>query len=165
MKASATNLGVVAFCVVIGAISCSNGVALGPPSASDLASSPAAPSAVPTPTPTTTTTTAPPTTTTTPPTPAPAPTPAQKIAYSPDLQPFFTTDCTSCHGGSRPSGHYSMTSYGDVMKAVKVGSASSALVIVTRSNGSMYRFFSGDRATKSAMVNQWVVTDGTAQSR
>jgi hypothetical protein len=38
-------------------------------------------------------------------------------------------------------------------------------VIVTRSSGSMYRFFSGDRAAKAAMVNQWVMTDGAAQSR
>lgn len=58
-----------------------------------------------------------------------------------------------------------MSSYGDVMKAVREGSASSALVIVTRSSGSMYRFFSGDRAVKSAMVNQWVVTDGAPASR
>lgn len=58
-----------------------------------------------------------------------------------------------------------MGSYGDVMKAVKAGSVSSALVIVTRSTGSMYRFFSGDRAGKSAMVNQWVVVDGAAASR
>jgi mono/diheme cytochrome c family protein len=160
MRISATGLGVITLC--LGAIGCSNGVGFGPPSASDLASSPAAPSAV---TASTTTTTAPqttsPTTTTTTTTSAPA----QKIAYSPDLQSIFNADCTSCHGGNRPSGNYSMSSYSGVMKAVRVGSASSALVIVTRSSGSMYRFFSGDRAAKAAMVNQWVMTDGAAQSR
>jgi len=83
------------------------------------------------------------------------------VAYSPDLQPIFNTDCTSCHGSNRPSGNYSMTTYNGVMKAVRVGSASSALVIVTRSNGSMYRFFTGNRAAKSALVNQWVI-DGAA---
>ena len=87
------------------------------------------------------------------------------MAYTPDLQPIFNSDCTSCHSGSRPAGNYSMTSYNGVMRAVRVGSASSALVIVTRSSGSMYRFFSGDRAAKSAMVNQWVITDGAAASR
>jgi hypothetical protein len=58
-----------------------------------------------------------------------------------------------------------MTTYSGVMRAVRVGSASSALVIVTRTGGSMNRFFSGDRAAKAAMVNQWVVTDGALASR
>lgn len=156
MKISAASLGITV-CVLLGTMGCSNGVALGPPSASDLASSPLAPSTVTTPTTPTTTTTAAST-------PAPTPT-TQKVAYTPDLQPFFNTDCTSCHGGSRPSGSYSMTSYSGVMKAVRVGSASSALVIVTRTSGSMYRFFSGDRAAKAAMVSQWVVTDGAPASR
>jgi hypothetical protein len=87
------------------------------------------------------------------------------VAYSPDLQPIFNTDCTSCHSGSYAAGRYSVSSYSGVMAAVRAGSASSALVIVTRTNGSMYRFFSGDRAAKSAMINQWVVTDGAAASR
>jgi hypothetical protein len=148
MNAEAAKLGLIALCAALGAVSCTNGVSLGPPSAADLAASPTAPSTVTTPTPTT-----------------PTPPTTQKIAYAPDLQPIFNTDCTSCHGGNRPSGSYSMTTYSGVMKAVTVGSASSALVIVTRSSGSMYRFFSGDRTAKAAMVNQWVLTDGAAASR
>lgn len=162
MKASATSLGVITLCAIVGAIGCANGVPLGPPTAADLTSSQATPSAATTPASTTTTT---PTTTSTTPTPVPTAATAQKIAYSPDLQPVFNSDCTSCHGGSRPAGSYSMSTYSGVMRAVTVGSASSALLIVTRSNGSMYRFFSGDRAAKAAMVNQWVVTDGATASR
>ena len=147
MTASARSLGVITLCAIVGAIGCSNGVPLGPPTAADPTSSQATPSAVTPPASTTTTTP------TTAPTPVPTPATAQKIAYSPDLQPFFNSDCTPCHGGSRPAGSYSMSSYNGVMRAVTVGSASSALVIVTRSNGSMYRFFSGDRAAKAAMVS------------
>jgi mono/diheme cytochrome c family protein len=160
MTATASRLIAIVILAVSGAAGCSNGVPLGPPSLATLASNPVAPSD------TTPAATAPaPTTPTTTPTPTPTPAPVQKIAYTPDLQPIFNADCTSCHGGNRPAGNYSMSSYSNVMRAVRVGSASSALVIVTRSNGSMYRFFSGDRATKSAMVTQWVVTDGAAQSR
>jgi mono/diheme cytochrome c family protein len=158
MNATITTLSIITLCLTFAATGCSNGVALGPPSEQDLASSPTAPSTVPTTTPTTPTTPASPT----PPVSTPT---AQKVAYSPDLQPIFNADCTSCHGSNRPAGSYSMTTYSGVMRAVRVGSASSALVIVTRTGGSMNRFFSGDRAAKAAMVNQWVVTDGAPASR
>jgi len=156
MKTSLRTLRIVSLCVMVGTAGCSNGVALGPASPQDVGSTPTAPSS--------TATTSAPASPTTPTTPAPAAT-TQKVAYTPDLQPIFNADCTSCHGSSRPSGNYSMTSYNGVMRAVRVGSASSALVIVTGPNGSMYRFFTGNRAAKSAMVDQWVVTDGAAASR
>jgi hypothetical protein len=50
------------------------------------------------------------------------------------------------------------------MAAVKVGSASSALVIVTQPGGSMYGFLSGDRAGKAALIKTWVL-NGAPQNR
>jgi hypothetical protein len=85
------------------------------------------------------------------------------VAYS-DLQPIFATDCVPCHGGSRPAARYSMTGYTGVMAAVRAGSASSALVIVTQPGGVMYAFLSGDRAGKAAMIRTWVL-NGAPQSR
>jgi hypothetical protein len=84
--------------------------------------------------------------------PAPAPT---AVAYT-DLVPLFASDCTPCHG-VRPAGRYSTASYAGVMAAVKAGSASSALVIVTQPGGGMYRFLSGDRNGKAALIRTWVL--------
>ncbi len=87
------------------------------------------------------------------------------MAYVQDIKPFFDSDCVFCHDHSRPSGEYSMTTYAEVMKDVRPGSASSRLVVLSQSNGSMYRYFTGDRKTKAAMVKKWVVTDGAAETR
>jgi hypothetical protein len=57
-----------------------------------------------------------------------------------------------------------MTTYSGVMAAVRAGSASSALVIVTQPGGSMYSFLSGDRAGKAALIRTWVV-NGAPQNR
>lgn len=127
-------------------VACSNYIPLGPSDVSTTSTS--GTSATPAPTPT--------------PTPAPTPTPTA-VAYS-DLQPVFATDCVPCHGASRPAGRYSMTSYSGVMAAVRAGSASSALVIVTQPGGVMYAFLSGDRAGKAAMIRTWVL-NGAPQSR
>jgi hypothetical protein len=54
-------------------------------------------------------------------------------------------------------GNYRMTTYAQVMAAVRAGSASSTLVAVTQSNGSMYRYWSGNAATKADLVRKWVV--------
>jgi mono/diheme cytochrome c family protein len=106
------------------------------------------------------------TTTPTPaPTPTPTPTPTPSVAYVQDLKPVFDRDCVSCHGGSRPSAGYNMSTYAGVMALVRAGDASSRLVVATRSNGSMYGHFSGDRAGKSDLVRRWVVDNGAAQSR
>ena len=85
------------------------------------------------------------------------------MAYT-DIQPIFASDCVACHGGSRAAGRYSMTSYAAVMAAVRAGSASSALVVVTQPGGVMYAFLTGDRASKAAMIRAWVV-NGAPQSR
>src|SRR4051812_3639509 len=108
---------------------CANYVPLGP---SDAGSASAA---------TTSPTNTPPTPTT--PTPTPPPTTSTAVAYT-DVQPIFASDCVPCHGGSRAAGRYSMTSYAAVMAAVRAGSASSALVVVTQPGGVMYAFLTGD---------------------
>lgn len=125
---------------------CSNGVPLGPSGASTEGTA--------TPVTITTTTT---TTTTT-----PALTAA--VAYMPDLQPVFDRDCVPCHGARSPAARYSMTTYASVMAAVRAGSVSSALVIVTQPGGVMYSFLSGDRASKAAIIRTWVL-NGAPQSR
>lgn len=128
---------------------CSNGVPLGPSPASRVTSSPT-PSATASPTPTTPTNSGTTTTAT--------------VAYTPDLQPIFNSDCVPCHGGRRVAARYSMTTYAGVMVAVTPRSASSALVIVTQTGGLMYPFLSGDRASKAAMIRTWVV-NGAPQNR
>jgi hypothetical protein len=87
------------------------------------------------------------------------------LAYTPDLQPVFASDCLSCHNDRSAARGYSMSSYAAVMRAVTPGSASSLLVQVTKSNGSMYRYWTGDRATKASMTLNWVVANKAAQSR
>ena len=98
-------------------------------------------------------------------TPTPTPGSSTTLAYTPDLQPIFASDCLVCHSDRNPLGRYSMSSYASVMKAVTPGSASSTLVRVTQSNGSMYRYWSGDRATKATKTRDWVVTNRAAQTR
>ena len=90
---------------------------------------------------------------------------AAAIAYNPDLQPVFASDCLSCHNDRSAARGYSMSSYAAVMRAVSAGSSSSLLVRVTQSNGSMYRYWTGNRATKAAMTLNWVVANKAAQSR
>jgi hypothetical protein len=58
-----------------------------------------------------------------------------------------------------------MSTYAQVMAAVQPGNARSALVATTQSNGSMYRYFSGSRATKADLVRQWVVNFNAQQTR
>jgi hypothetical protein len=111
-----------------------------------------------------------PTPTVTPGTGGPTPTPTASpsgtsLAYTPDLQPVFASDCLVCHSDRNPLGRYSMSTYSAVMRAVSPGSASSTLVRVTQSNGSMYRYWSGNRTTKAALTRDWVVTSRAAQTR
>jgi len=87
------------------------------------------------------------------------------LAYTPDMAPIFASDCTPCHSGSRPLGNYSMTTYAAVMRDVTPGNANSRLVIWTQPSGTMYRYFSVDRAGRAAMVKRWVVDNNAAQTR
>lgn len=50
------------------------------------------------------------------------------------------------------------------MRVVSAGNANSALVVVTRSGGVMYTYLSGDRAGKSEIIRQWVVS-GAPENR
>jgi hypothetical protein len=58
-----------------------------------------------------------------------------------------------------------MQTYAQVMRAVVAGNARSRLVVTTQSNGSMYRYLSGNRAAKSSLIRQWVVDNNAAQQR
>lgn len=98
------------------------------------------------------------------------PTPADPspLAYDPDMKPIFATDCIVCHGSGRADGNYRMTTYAQVMAAVRAGSASSRLVSVTQPGGSMYRYLSGSTATrqsKASAVRTWVVTYNAQEHR
>jgi hypothetical protein len=133
---------------------CANGVPLGPSNAATASSAgtattsstPAATVAAPT--------------QTTPTTPAVS----VAVAYTPDLQPIFNSDCVPCHGTRSPAARYSTATYSGVMAAVTPRSASSALVIVTQPGGAMYSFLSGDRTSKAALIRTWVL-NGAPQSR
>ncbi|MBK5255371.1 MAG: hypothetical protein JJE39_05005 [Vicinamibacteria bacterium] len=106
-------------------------------------------------------------------TPQPTPTPgdstgtvtATAIGYTPDMQPVFASDCLVCHSDRNPLGRYSMSSYAAVLRAVSPGSASSTLVRVTQPNGSMFRYWSGNRQAKATLTRDWVVTNRAAQTR
>lgn len=129
---------------------CSNGIPLGPATPTNATAATTAPSS---PTPPATPTTS--TTSTTAPT---------AVAYTPDLQPIFNSDCVPCHGARSAAARYSMTSYTGVMAAVWPRSASSPLVIVTQPGGLMYSFLSGDRGTRAALIRTWVL-NGAPQTR
>ncbi|MEI6669066.1 MAG: hypothetical protein WCP29_13005 [Acidobacteriota bacterium] len=85
-------------------------------------------------------------------------------AYTQDVKPILDADCIRCHGSRSASAGYDLSSYASVMRAVVVGSTNSRLVIATRSGGSMYGLLSGDRATKSSTIRNWVV-GGALQNR
>ncbi len=97
--------------------------------------------------PTTASTTAPPTTATG----------TVTVAWSQDIAPILSADCTRCHSQLR--------TYAGTMVVVTPGNANSRLVTATRSNGSMYRYLSGNRTTKSDLIRRWVVENGAAESR
>jgi mono/diheme cytochrome c family protein len=90
------------------------------------------------------------------------------LAYNPDVKALMQSDCVICHGPSRADGNFRAATYAQVMTAVRAGSASSKLVTVTQSNGSMYRYWSGSTATrqsKAAAVRSWVVTYNAQENR
>ena len=87
------------------------------------------------------------------------------LAYVQDVKPVLDANCTRCHSGSRPDGNVTLTSYAGVMRVVQPGNANSLLVRVTQNGGSMYGNFSGDRASKSALIRAWVVDYGAAETR
>lgn len=99
--------------------------------------------------------------------PSSTPTPAVSAgpyAWTQDVKPILASDCTSCHSGSRPSAGIDLSTYAGTMRVVSAGNANSALVVATRSGGSMYGHLSGDRAGKSELIRQWVVS-GAPENR
>lgn len=100
------------------------------------------------------------------PIPTPTPTPAgPTIAYNPDMVALFSRDCTRCHSGNRPDAGYNMTTYAGVMRQATAGSSSGKLISTTRSNGSMYRYWSGDRAARADTLLKWIVNNRAAENR
>jgi hypothetical protein len=87
------------------------------------------------------------------------------VAYVQDVKPILDADCVRCHGSARRDGGVDVSSYTAVMRTVVAGSASSPLVRTTQSGGSMYGYWSGDRASKAGLVRNWVVTSGAVESR
>jgi hypothetical protein len=58
-----------------------------------------------------------------------------------------------------------VSTYAEVMTAVRPGDPQSLLVTMTQPNGAMYGHFSGDRGGRSDMVKRWVVTYNAAATR
>ena len=98
----------------------------------------------------------------------PTPSDPTPLAYNPDMRALFQSDCVSCHGAGRVDGNYRMTTYLQVMAAVRAGSASSLLVSTTQPGGSMYRYWIGSnttRSNKAAQVRSWIVTYNAQENR
>lgn len=90
------------------------------------------------------------------------------LAFNPDIKALLQTDCVNCHGASRADAGYRATTYAQTMAAVRAGSASSVLVQVTQSGGSMYRYWSGStttRQSKAAQLRSWVVNYNAQENR
>jgi hypothetical protein len=89
------------------------------------------------------------------------PSPQQPLAYEPDMRQLFASDCVYCHGGYRIDGEYRMRTYEEVSTSLRPGVTTGGLIETTRTNGSMYPYFTGNEQTrrrKSEMVFQWIVT-------
>jgi hypothetical protein len=128
---------------------------------SDVPTSASSPSPLPTPQVTPTPTPAP-----TPlATPSATPTPNPGLSYDQDLKRVFDSDCIGCHRAANPIAGYSMTTYAAVIRDVRPGDPNCTLVKITRAGDAMYQNFSGDRDAKAALVYDWVVKYGAAQSR
>jgi len=89
----------------------------------------------------------------------------QTLAYTQDIKPIFDRDCSSCHGGRRADGGYSVNTYADVLAGQRPGDARSSLVVDCSPGGSMYRYFSGDATTSATMVFRWMVYYNAQQGR
>jgi len=83
--------------------------------------------------------------------------------YTADVKPILTSDCIRCHNTSQHEAGYDFTTYAGVMRAVTPGSSRSLLVRAVQSNGIMYPELSGNRAQKSQIITDWVVSSGAAQ--
>jgi hypothetical protein len=88
------------------------------------------------------------------------------LTYTKDIQPVLSSDCVRCHGPARRDAGVDLSTYTNVMRTVTPGNASSLLILVTRSGGIMNGQFQGGtsaRATKAALIRDWIVSSGAAQ--
>jgi hypothetical protein len=67
------------------------------------------------------------------PSPPPPPPPSPTVSYAADLQPYFNSNCTTCHEGSNPPKGVNLTSYQQVM----AGGDGGAIVIPGDPDGSV----------------------------
>ena len=89
-------------------------------------------------------------------------------AYVQDIKAVLDSDCLACHGPRRADAGYSVANYAQVMRAARAGASNSTLIAVTRSGGSMYRYWSGSSATRAAkaeMVRAWIVNYSAQENR
>ena len=90
------------------------------------------------------------------------------FSYNQDVKAILDSDCLTCHGPRRADAGYSVATYAQTMRAVRAGNASSTLISISRSGGSMYRYWSGataSRQTKADMIRIWIVTNGAQENR
>lgn len=110
-----------------------------------------------------------PTTPTTPTTPSTSTTDTTTgLAFNPDVKATLQTDCLQCHGSGRADGGYRVVTYAQTMAGVRAGNASSVLIQVTRSGGSMYRYWSGSttsRQAKAEQIRSWIVNYNAQENR
>lgn len=87
------------------------------------------------------------------------------LAYTQDIKPLLDGDCIRCHNPRTRDGNVDLSTYTTVMRVVSPGSANSLLIRVSRNGGSMYREWSGDRASKAELVRRWIVENNAQQNR
>lgn len=90
---------------------------------------------------------------------------ASSLGYVQDIKPLLDADCVRCHSGRNASGRIDLSTYANVMREVRAGSAASTLVRVSQSGGSMYREWSGNRSAKADLVRRWVVDFQAKENR
>ena len=83
--------------------------------------------------------------------------------YTNDIRPILTSDCTRCHNASQHEAGFDFTTYAGVLRALMPGNPQSILVQATSSRGVMYQELSGNRAAKSQVFYDWVVSSNAAQ--
>jgi mono/diheme cytochrome c family protein len=100
--------------------------------------------------------------------PPPTSTSTGPFSYNQDVKAILDSDCLVCHGPRRADAGYSVATYAQTMRAVSTGRSNSAIVSVTRSSGSMYRYWSGSTATRQAkadLILKWIVNFNAQENR
>lgn len=87
------------------------------------------------------------------------------VAYMNDVKAVLDADCSRCHNSRTRDGGVDLSTYAAVRGTLTPGNANSLLIRVSRSGGSMFAHFSGDRAAKAELVRTWVVDNAAAESR